>query len=282
MRFTRFPKSSFLILTPVLIFGCTALLIDRQSFDGSFETLLGVAYFVFGLLLAFALENARTRRARITELLKSGDADLASMYQLLLIFGEPVRDRFRGQLDAYLQAEIDYALVDFDRSGPQFDELFQAVCALRPSEQAEIVAYDHLLELLTSKAERRRQIEAAVGQRISRLEWAALAALAVSVWLLIVVASAGGGPFIVLGTVLIASLSALMLVLWQQDQLRWQESSAIWHPLHRLFLSLDLLPYYPRNVVELRGIRPPSRPYRLADYPNEYPDMTGKVVTTIL
>jgi hypothetical protein len=155
------------------------------------------------------------------------------------------------------------------------------VRSLRPTAEVELVAYDHLLGLAVAKAERRRQVEAVVRQRISTIEWAALIALAGAVWVLIALASAAGGWFVVLGAILVGSLGALLAVLWQLDRLSWQESVAIWQPLHRLFLSLDLVPYYPASVVERRRISPPSPPYRLAEYPHPYPDMTDKVVTLI-
>jgi hypothetical protein len=48
--------------------------------------------------------------------------------------------------------------------------------------------------------------------------------------------------------------------------------------LHRLFQNLGLLPYYPRVVVTERRAKVNGR-VRLADYPNPYPDISGKVVS---
>ena len=54
--------------------------VDLPEAGGRYELLLGVAYFVFGILVAFAIENARSGLSRLNELLKTGDAELVSIY----------------------------------------------------------------------------------------------------------------------------------------------------------------------------------------------------------
>lgn len=61
--------------------------------SGRYELLLGVAYFVFGLFAAFAIENARNGLARVNELLKAGDAVLVVASERRKQVEELVRQR---------------------------------------------------------------------------------------------------------------------------------------------------------------------------------------------
>lgn len=256
-------------------------LVDLPDASGRYELLLGVAYFVFGILAAFAIESARSGLSRVNELLKAGDADLVSVYQLAGAFGSEARTAIREVIDVHLQDQIDYRLPDFDRSTPSFLVLFGEVQALRPESTAQEIAYDHLLGICTQASERRKQLEALVRQRVSTVEWVTLLSLLAALWGLML--AANGGPILasVLGAVLVASLAGLMVVLRHLDDYRWQEGDAIWKPLHTLFLSLDLLPYYPRIAVESGRLTPPDGRLRLVDYPFPYPDMTDKVIEEV-
>lgn len=184
-------------------------------------------------------------------------------------------------IDVHLQDQIDYRLVDFDRSTSSFLALFERVQALRPEGSAQEIAYDHLLGICTQASERRKQLEALVRQRVSTVEWVTLLSLLASLWGLML--AANGGPILasVLGGILVASLAGVMVVLRHLDDFRWQEGDAIWKPLHTLFLSLDLAPYYPRAAVLSGRLDPPTGRIRLVDYPFPYPDMADKTIEEV-
>lgn len=248
---------------------------------GHFQLLLGVSHFVFGLFAVFAIENARTRLIRVNELLKAGDADLISLHELSASFSERVQDEVRDLIDAHLQDQIDYRLVDFDRSTTSFTALFRWVRELEPQSPQQEVGYDHLIDVCIKAAERRKLLESLVRQRVSNVEWLTLLSLFTAMWGLMLASS--NGPLVanVLGGVLVASLAGILLVLRHFDQLRWQEGDAIWQPLHSLALSVGLIPYYPRPVITTGRADPPTGPIRIVDYPHPYPDMSNKQVSVI-
>lgn len=283
-RWGRVSTTRSVIEVMVIVFVVHVLLgriVVLPPASGRYELLLGVAYFVFGLFAAFAIENARNGLARVNELLKAGDADLVSIYKLSAAFSPEVQATVRRALDRHLQDQIDYRLVDFDRSNPSFLDLFDAVRRLDPKSAAQGIAYDHLLGVLVAASERRKQLEALVRQRVSPVEWVTLLSLLGALWGLMF--AANGGPWVssVLGGVLVASLAGIMVVLHHLDEFRWQEGTAIWKPLHTLFLSLDLLPYYPRAAVQSGRVDPDTGRLRVVDYPNRYPDVSGKRVEEI-
>lgn len=256
-------------------------IVNLPDAGGRYELLLGLAYFVFGIFAAFAMDNARSGQSRVNELLKAGDADLVSIYQLAASFGREARSAIRDVMDMHLQDQIDYRLVDFDRSTASFLDLFERVRALTPGSAAQEIAYDHMLGICTLASERRKQLEALVRQRITTVEWVTLLSLLAALWGLML--AANGGPLVssVLGGVLVASLGGVMVVLRHLDDFRWQEGDAIWKPLHTLFLSLDLVPYYPRIALTSGRLDPPSGRLRLVDYPFPYPEMTNKIIEEV-
>ncbi len=245
------------------------------------ELLTGIAYFVLSILLGFTLENVRSGQARVNELLKSVDADMLAIYQLTSVFGDSVQHRFRGLLDVHLQDQIDYFLPDWCKSEPSYIALWRATVMLQPDGTAQEVAYDHLLGQLEVMGSHRKQLESLVRQRVRGPEWLALIGLFAALWLLVLMAGLVPVVLTIIEALMIAALAGLLCVAWLMDRFRWQEVDAIWEPLHRLALALDLVPYYPADVFESGRLDQPPGEVRLARYPNPYPDMTDKVVTLV-
>lgn len=245
------------------------------------DLLTGIAYFVLGILLAFTLENVRSGLSRVNELLKSVDADMLAIYQLAGAFGDDIRGRFRALLDVHLQDQIDYCLTDWRDSEPTYLDLWRASLALQPRGSTQEIAFDHLLAQLEGMGGRRKQLEALVRQRVRSPEWLALLGLFGSLWLLVLLAGPVPPVLALIEALMIAALAGLLCTAWLMDTFKWQEDKAIWEPLHRLFLALDLVPYYPADVLESGRLARPAGPIRIARYPQPYPDMAGKVVTLV-
>ena len=84
-------------------------------------------------------------------------------------------------------------------------------------------------------------------------------------------------------SVLVSTASVmLLLVIRELDSLRWKEHGWIWEPLEDLFSDLDLLPYYPAEVIsEGRAVPKKEAKVRIAYYPKQYPDFTGKKIIIV-
>lgn len=245
------------------------------------ELLTGIAYFVLGILLGFTLENVRSSLSRVNELLKSVDADVLAVHQLTKAFGDGTTARFRGLLDLHLQDQIDYCLTEWRESEPSYLALWREALTLRPEGTAQEVAYDHLLGQLEVMGGHRKLLESLVRQRVRGPEWLALLGLFASLWLLVLLAGPVPAVLTAVEGLMIAALAGLLCTAWLMDTFKWQEDKAIWEPLHRLFVALDLVPYYPADVFESGRLPRPAGPVRVARYPAPYPDMTGKVVTLL-
>ena len=82
----------------------------------SLQVLVAAAYFLFGVFVAFALDSARTRMAKVNDLLKVDEANLLALHEFAHLFSDGVATRMRTLIDLHLQDQIDYRLVDFGRS----------------------------------------------------------------------------------------------------------------------------------------------------------------------
>lgn len=246
----------------------------------SLAVLVGAAYFLFGVFVAFALDRARGRMEKVNDLLKTDEANLLALFQMSAILGPQVQAEMRSRIDALLQDQIDYFLSDFHRSAASHQALLNYVVDSSSREElgAPIVREQLLTTMLAINASR-TQVEAATTHSMSPAEWVCILVLFGVLFMALPVFSSG----VALGTLVVALLCGVLAVfvaiLWSVDHLQWQEETWIWKPLHRLFSNLGLEPYYPADVLaERRAIPEPGR-IRVASYPNRYPDMTGKPVS---
>jgi hypothetical protein len=243
-----------------------------------FEVLAGVAFFVFGLAVSFSIENARNKAARVNELLKASDADLVSISKLSTAFDDGTQEELLALIDQHVQDQIDYRIVDFPLTSPSFMRLFDRVTQINPQGDRQNGCYNHLLAVCIGAAERRKQLEAAVRRHISGAEWVTLLALFAALWALVLPSAHGSAAAQVIAGILVACLAGMLRLLFRLDHYAWQEAHSTWQPLHILFESLDLLPYYPKAIIDSGRARPDPGKVRLAEYPRSYPDMRGKVV----
>ena len=84
---------------------------------------------------------------------------------------------------------------------------------------------------------------------------------------------------------LCTALLLFLLFLKELETLQWQEQNWIWGPLSELFIELDLPPYFPEplfqaNRMDLKYINT-LKEYRLACFPQGYPNKEGKYVKLI-
>ena len=184
----------------------------------------------------------------------------------------------RVLIDRQLTSQIDYRLVDNHLSTPSHLALNGAVFDLDPQTRQEEIAYRSLLHTCIDMTANRALIEATTGQSLSTIEWLGLLLLLLILISLIVVLPGGT----VLGALIVGALAGtlvtLVVLLRKLDLLRWHERSAIWEPTTRLFRSMGLHPYVPREVMA-SGRYQPTGLVRVVDYPDPYPDRSAKIVS---
>jgi hypothetical protein len=262
-----------------IIVGGISLALGSRNGELEVEVALAsMATFLFGVLLAFTIARARERLLLLQDTISKNDSALLSIHQMIAVFPEEDRLRIRALVDEQLTSEIDYRLVDHHYSTPAFLALAAAIYALEPQSQQQVGAYRELLRLCIDIGSNRAIIESITGQSLSVLEWSGLILLLLLLVGLIAVIP-GGTVFGALAAgVMSGTLTTLMILLRKLDLLRWHERVSIWEPTTRLFRSMDLDPYVPREVIDSGRYRPIGR-IRVVDYPDPYPDRTSKIIT---
>jgi hypothetical protein len=240
--------------------------------------LASMATFLFGVLIAFTIARTTERLAVVQTLVSRGNASLLSIHQLMAVFREDEAARVRELIDRQLTHQIDYRLLDNHLSTPSHLALTGAIIALDPQTLQEEQAYRSLLDTCIDMTANRAQIEATTGQSLQPIEWIGLLLLLLILMALIVVLPGGTVWGALIAGALAGTLVTLVVLLRKLDLLRWHERSSIWEPTTRLFRSMGLHPYVPRQVI-VDGRYRPSGVVRVVDYPDPYPNRSTKVVT---
>jgi hypothetical protein len=240
--------------------------------------LASMATFLFGVLIAFTIARTTERLAVVQTLVSRGNASLLSIHQLMAVFHEEAAAKVRQLIDRQLTHQIDYRLLDNHLSTPSHLALTAAIISLDPQTPREEQAYRSLLDTCIDMTANRSQIEATTGQSLQPIEWTGLLLLLLILMALIVVVPGGTIWGALIAGALAGTLVTLVVLLRKLDLLRWHERSSIWEPTTRLFRSMGLHPYVPRQVI-IDGRFRPLGIVRVVDYPDPYPDRSTKIVT---
>jgi hypothetical protein len=236
-----------------------------------------MAAFLFGVLLAFTIVRTRERLALVQDLVAKDNSSLFSIHQMMSVFDQADRDEVRELVDAHFTEQIDYRLVDYHRATPSYIRLTDAVYGLEPRGPQQESVYKELVALCIATTADRAQIEAVTGQSLSPVEWTGLLLLFVLLVGLFAVLPGGTILGALVAGVLTGTLVTFMIILRKLDRLRWHERVTIWEPTTRLFRSMGLDPYVPREVIEGGRFRPTGR-VRVVEYPDPYPIRSSKIV----
>lgn len=277
-----FKKTSTLIILFTVSFFSLLIIRPGEGYSNFLFMFSAAAALIFGIYIVFSVSNVRDRLNKVNELLKIENANNLLLYKMSANFGAELQGNIRGLMDSYLIAQVDYRLEDYNQSREAFQALYDRIVLIDPEGKRQEVIYEEMIDILTLSSVSRIQIETIVDQKISNYEW-------ISVWGLTFVVvshlyemSNGDTYAAVLLTILASASVLLVLVLRDFDSLRWQKDTWTWKPLHRLFQNMDLIPYYPRQVVTSGEAKiAKGQKIRLAYYPEYYPNMVGKTIEVV-
>jgi hypothetical protein len=271
-----------IVVVPAVVAGAlvaiASLLVGSDRGDVRVDVAMAsMAAFLFGVLLAFTIVRTRERLSLIQDLVAKGNSSLFAIHEAVAVFGEADKEHIRELVDLHLTDQIDYRLVDYYRATPSHLELIEAVIALDPEDAQEEAVYKELVGLCINMNLDRALIESATGQALSTIEWGGLLLLLLVFAGLLAILPGGTIPGALVCGALAGSLVTFMVLLRKLDRLRWHERVSIWEPTARLFRSMGLDPYVPREVIESGRFRPTGR-VRVVEYPDPYPIRDTKIV----
>jgi hypothetical protein len=281
------------LFTALIVFFAAAVLIPGQSSmdftNFTVNTVLVVAVFLFGMMLAYSVSNRQARLDKIREQLREQDAILLNIYDLTKQFGPAIAVQARQRIDHCLQAQIDYQLQDFERSHGALRDLTEYLMSIKPKTPAQIEEKSKILDNIGELARAHKRVCYNVQNKMMRYEWISLIVLSCIIIFSLFHENQNTWSSVVIVTIVSGSLVLFLLILKELDSLEWQERSWIWKPLTALFIDLDLLPYFPSDVftsgrLDLTDVHARHGPgqIRLAYYERPYPDVSAKRVETVM
>jgi hypothetical protein len=267
-----FINTAFLTIAFAIAFFSVALIFPGPDVEPLYA---GAAAGIFGIFIGFSISGANRRISRVNELVKDENGINLTHYNMSALFGKKIQNEVRALIDNYLIAQVDYKLEDFHRSSLEFKVLHTYLLNLKFDTKKEEKAYSEIISNLNKQTLNRSQIEASVGERISRYEWMSILFLLMLVVFTSYNMSDGTVLRAIFVTILATASILLVLVLRDINNLKWNKNFWTWQPLKNLFLNLGLVPYFPGyNLHEIKFKK--GEEFRIGILPNKYPDLSGR------
>ena len=247
------------------------------------NVVLSVSSFIFGFYIILAVTRAKEKQDSIRRQLRLADGLFVSCNIEMKVFPEEIRKKFLKKVDNYLISTVDYKLSDIEKTSNSFYELYEYTTnSIKPNNDMQKNSIKRICGSLYELATDRTLLEVSSENKSSKLEWGLIVSLFMVIIFLILNLNISGIFGSLLVATLVSSLSSILLILYRYDNLAWQESKWLWEPLTRTFMDLGLKPYYGEYLIKQKKFKiPKGIDYRLAHYPNPYPNMEGKVVEEI-
>lgn len=272
----------FLAVISFVIFFTCYYLYNPVALSNGFDTLLGIASFLFGFYIVSAIATARSQHESIISHLKDTEGMLITIHGLINVYDTKSQKLILQKIDNYLIQTIDYRLeTDYDKSSTSAIELLNTLQSLKPKNEQQKTAQSDSIAIMEDLLTSRTLIETSTKDRISVFEWMIISLLfCVILFFIFSISKEGAGTLLItLKSIVSVSLLMMLIVLYRYDNLRWGKNEWVWKRLPVTFTSLGLKPYFPDAIFKYGEATKPKGVIRVANYPNKYPDMTGKVVT---
>jgi len=263
----------------LLIFTFMAIFIKGVGPTSLIIALLSVATFLFGIFGAFVMQNRHNRLDALRETLRKDDALYLNIYKMSAIFGKKVQKQVQKLIDNYIIKTIDYYITDYNKAGKDFLKLYDYLKDLEVKTPKEEMAFSVISNRINEANINRRHIDLLARNNMLKFKLFTLIGLLLIILFSVFYINDNSIPSIIISVLLSTSSVTLLLVLRDMDSLFWKEQKWIWDPLEQLFNELDLIPYYPKDVITLKRIKlKKGTKIRAAYYPRPYPDFRGKKV----
>ena len=272
-------KTGSSVVMSVAIFTIIAMLYKGAGLRQEIGILFGATSFVFGITIAFLLTSRTNRLVQIRDVFNEDNANYVTIYSIASIFGKAIQTKLQKRLDDYLISQLDYFIADFIYTKDEFDKVIADLISIKPKTQEQMSVYNSLLQMAHEMHVNRLRVISLARDRLSPYEWFVAISLAMSV--LISIFYMNSNTFIsqAISVLLATAVVALVFVLRDIDTLSWKEEEWNWAVINETFIEIDLLPYYPDDILKSSKAKVAKRQkIRIATYTKPYPNMAGKVV----
>ncbi len=281
-------RSIYLELGLTFIFFIVVAIFCRgNGLSSNMDKVLSISTFLFAIILGFSIANRKQRLNSIRTLLRKNDAIILSIYEASKVQSKEVTDKIRKLIDNMLIQQIDYKLLDFDKTTPELIKLFDYSYEFNP-KTSDPTALEGKKMMMTNCEElfaNQKAVIYWVKDTMMFFEWISMLILCAIIIICIYSLNDGSVLMVVTIPLLATAIVLLLFVLRDIDNLRWQEEKWIWNRLIDLFEELDLPPYligvlFRNRRLNKKKLNLPSE-YRLVEYSNPYPNFDDKKVTVV-
>jgi hypothetical protein len=241
--------------------------------------IMSMSTFLFGLLIAFSISDRHQRLKQVQEHLRSGDSNVTEIYELSLLFGKATQKKMGELLDNWLMTSTDYYLEDYRSSYPSAKIILNYILTLKPNRVKKQKAFEKMVDAFSNIRNEYSQLPYLISDRLSKLEWYSLNALALVILFCMYYMNSGSIVSVLIIVPMTMTLIAILLILRDLNNLAWKTNDWLWTPLQEIYLSIDKIPYLPEVVIKKRqAILRKGFKYRSVTYPDAYPNFKNKKV----
>jgi len=278
-----YTKPYFLIIITFIISFLLDYIYKGSGLNDDLNTVLSVSSFIFGFYIILSVTRAKEKQDAVRRQLRLADGLFVSCSIDMKVFPEEIQKKFIHKIDNYLISSVDYKISDMDKSAKEFYELYEYTTnSVKPNSEMQRNAIQRICGSLYELTKERTLLEVLAKNKSSKLEWGLILSLFLVILFLIFNLSISGLLGSLFIATLVSALTSILLILYRFDNLTWQEGKWVWEPLTRTFILLGLKPYYGDFVINQRRFKiPKGIDYRIAHYPNSYPNMEGKTIEEV-
>jgi hypothetical protein len=280
----KYLDTKIIIAFAVVFFSFIAFTV-RFAPDDSVKEHFGTISFLFGIFLAFSISTSMTRFNRVVEKLEKEESLLLYIYNISGFLGKETQKHIQVKIEAYLISQIDYFLQDYKNTHKEFMELFLYIVHdvdLQKDDKHKENIYDDILSTFKTLSENRKQIEVAVQNPMTGLEWICINVLLTILLFTIFYMNVGTGISILISILMASTAFTFVMILQELNSLQWKNNKWVWDDLTTLFKELELLPYYPKEIIDSGKYTIQSgNKVRIVTYPHQYPDNSDKRIEII-
>ncbi len=273
------------VILSIVLFTILGFFVPGKGPSEFVISFLSISSFLFGIFAAFSISDRHSRFDEIRKSFKIWDASMLSVHRLSRVFGKTTQMKVQKLIDKTCNATFDYKLEDYYLCWREGEPLIDYILNLHPKNDRQKIIYEELVSSLEDSSKTNKEIAYLMKDKISRFEWAILSTLGVIILFCLFYINTNTYFSIFIIVLLSASLVTILLLLRDLDDLYWKEEFWVWAPTIEFYDELGLPPYFPAPVIANKRIKRDFiknlKEYRVAHYPNPYPDMSGKKVKLV-
>jgi len=236
----------------------------KEQFSEGVSAILGMVGLLFAILVGFFITDLWSRFQRIRENVAVEVSGLQTYYLFVQILGKFPRhkkwaEEQRELIDKYVREFFYVEWSNYGKIDPYFNKIIESLGELEELKtNKEIETYTNFLPLLNQITTAREKLFMYGKDRLNKMEWLVILFLAaILVFSLFVTRTSDLSSLFLSGT-LISTVTILLLILRDLDDLSFGEEMVSFEPYETIFDVIDKPRFYLKRDIKKRRVIPPK------------------------